>query len=338
MKIKPVLLIVVILFFLLSVQSASAATVNSTHIAAGATVFIGESGLNLADALTGTSIAWFPSTAPPDAQTPEKIIDITGTKTNFLVTPGDFVGYIGNWYCWTSGQKLGDSALAFTVADPSIDVKIWDITQNKYVTGTYVPRGDKLTFRLETNGYSITNNAMRPSILHPSWANPDTGTYYGIDPDTGDTVTKTSEGFIDIKVKTPDDNVLLALFNGTAISAPGTVSIPLVGMFVDKQPWQWGNYTGGYNMYWNTSIVNNVGQNVYPAGIYTVTAEFNINGMKDNYRNGIADYVGKTISEARTFTLTANPVASFTADVTSGTAPLPVLFTDASLNNPTGRA
>jgi PGF-CTERM protein len=84
--------------------------------------------------------------------------------------------------------------------------------------------------------------------------------------------------------------------------------MPLTGNFVDTSPWEWGNRTLSANLYWATDAVDAIGQRIYPSGVYTVTAEWNLNSLKDNYKNAGADYTGKTITEAKTITLTADTV------------------------------
>jgi len=316
-------LVALVLFVLLAVLPVSAATVNATIIPKGGTVFIGESGLaindtvlpNPATGFTGTKqlIAWFPSTAQTGATTPEKTIDVNQTMASFYVNPADFATRTGNWYCWSevAGTTVGTSPLAFTVADPQLDIKVWDLAQGKDVTSKSVPTGQPLTFRIETNTYAV---ATRPSIVKPTWEESAAleRTYYGIDAYTGAISNKTAEGFVEIRVKTDQGNILTALYNGSNTNTTaGSRAIPLTGMFVDKQPWQWGNYstTNRWNLFWNTACLDEIGQKVYPAGTYTVYAELlNLNSIKDNYKNGGADYTGKTITELRTITLVSDTV------------------------------
>jgi hypothetical protein len=301
--------IVLAVMVLLAVLPVSAATINATRIYPGAMVFVGESGLDITNAMqapgTASMIAWFPSTAQQTATVPEKVIDVSANNRSFYVNPADFATRTGNWYCWSFGQIVGDSAVAFIVMDPQIDVKVWDLNQNKDVSGKSAPVGERLTFRVDTNGYAIANPAMRSSILQPSWNSVSNGSYYGFDPATGAPLPKTPEGFIDIKVKTAQGNTLFALYSASVTDA-SSKAIPLIGMWVNSAPWFWGNATFGY--YWNTSSLDEIGQKVYPAGTYIVYAEFNINSMKDNYKNAGADYTGKTVSEARTITLVPDTV------------------------------
>ena len=60
-----------------------------------------------------------------------------------------------------AGQLLltgvGGNGLVFTVADPTLDIKIWDFIQAADVTGKSVPQGQKLGFRIDTNMYPAVN-------------------------------------------------------------------------------------------------------------------------------------------------------------------------------------
>jgi PGF-CTERM protein len=338
-------LVALAIFVLLAVLPVSAATANATLIYQGATVFVGESGLNI-DNATGvfvangpaaTSIAWFPSTAQTTATVPEKTITfVGGNNRSFYVNPADFGTRTGNWYCWSLTKPemtVGTAGLAFIVNDPQMDIKIWDIDQNLDVTGKSVPTGEMLTFRIETNTYSIVAPSQRSRILQPNWDDAAgiglNYTFLGISGYSGTTTTRTLEGFMDIEVKTDQGNILNALYNASVTQA-GVRAIPLTGMFVNAQPWYWGNFTnntgaqraaiisdeagpGGLNrinwsLWWNTSALDSIGQKVYPAGVYTVTAKLNINSIKDNYKNAGADYSGKTVSEARTVTIVSDTV------------------------------
>ena len=326
-KRMTITLVALALFVLLAVLPVSALTLNATNISKSGTVFVGESGLNITETVRPRDplawnpygakqlIAWFPSTAQTGATTPEKVIDVTVTMASFYVNPADFATRTGNWYCWSEspGTAIQNVNLAFMVADPQMDVKVWDLVQNTDVTGKSVPTGQNLTFRIETNTYTVS---ARPWILKPvTWftgVNPG-NSYYGINPATGGAATgptgaQTAEGFVHIRVKTDQGNTLSALYNGSV--GPTSVAIPLTGMFVDKQPWDWGNYSlaNSYYLYWNTAALDEIGQKVYPAGTYTVYAELDLNAIKTNYKNGGADYAGKTISEYRTVTLVSDTV------------------------------
>ena len=130
------------------------------------------------------------------------------------------------------------------------------------------------------------------------------------------------DGFINLKVKDEANAQLNALYNesvGTGREGPNSV----MKNFVFKQPWFWGAKDGAlvdanfapdqvppgtarYN--WNTGALDIFNQYAYPVGTYTISAESILNKMKDNYKQGGADYTGKTVSQSYTITLVSDTV------------------------------
>jgi PGF-CTERM protein len=245
-----------------------ASAANNNKVAAGGDVFIGEQGLDVSAAVaSGSTIAWFASGTNPATDAPNYQINV-GDATNFYVSPADFVGRTGNWYIG------GTTTVAFSVFDPSLDIKVWDNNANKDVTGKQVVAGEFLNFRVETNTYSV---ASRPGY------------------------NATTDGFVTIKVKTADGATYTALYQDA------TTAIPLTKQTVDKSLWTWvavSPTTG-----WNTAVTDAAGSRLYKAGTYTVSAELALNGIKDNYKapDG-SDYTGKTVTALKTVTIAGDTV------------------------------
>ena len=103
---------------------------------------------------------------------------------------------------------------------------------------------------------------------------------------------------LSIIVRSPSGTNYSALVNKV-----GTTTT-LSSILVSSQPFNTGAL-------WDTS------NGLYPVGAYTVHAECNVNGMKDNYKNGGVDYVGKTVSQAYTITL-VSPVTTSSVDYGGG--------------------
>ena len=116
-----------------------------------------------------------------------------------------------------------------------------------------------------------------------------------------------------IKVWEPDGSISTALVNRTGDSPT------LDGILVSSQPFHTGAIWDSLN-------------GMYSPGVYTVRAECNLNGMKDNY-----NIIGKTVSQNYTITIdeSSAPIAEFSAIPLDGIAPLSVAFTDLSTNTPT---
>ncbi len=242
----------------------------------GDDVFIGEQGLNVANATAGFNIAWFASGTNPNTDVPNSVITV-GDATNFYIAPSNFVGKTGNWYRW-NGANQGQ---AFNVNDPNIALKIWDQNSQKDVSGKAVPAGNIENFRIESNLYTIANRQ-------------------GYNPAT--------DGQITIKVKTSDGAVYTALYQTT------TISTPLTKVNLNSQPFYWVStapLVGAQTPYagWNTGALDQLNARIYKAGVYTCWAECNVNGMKDNYKDPSGnDYTGKTVSATTTLTVSTDTV------------------------------
>jgi hypothetical protein len=133
--------------------------------------------------------------------------------------------------------------------DPALFLKVWDQNAQKDVSGQVVPAGTTLNFRIESNMYTMS--------LLSDFTNPP--------PD------------MRIKVKTADGTIYTSLCNTT------TSSTSLVNLMVNTPSFYWvpvNNPALG----WVTNALDSQGNRMYQAGTYTVWAESNTNGMKDNSR------------------------------------------------------
>ena len=73
---------------------------------------------------------------------------------------------------------------------------------------------------------------------------------------------------------------------------------------VSSTSWTWGDSVNPVSSHpWATGICDSGGHPLYSAGTYTVSAESYLNNMKPTYRNGGADYTGKTVSQSYMVTL-----------------------------------
>ncbi len=192
---KGIIVAVFILLAVLPVPVISAA--NGTVIEQGATIFIGEEGLNVTHALNQayyagqgtpaqnnsapplTAIGWWASAADLYTTSPSRTIDLATRYRAFTVAPSDFVGYTGSWYLLDApGTRpigaTGAASMTFSIQDPSLDLRIWDYDQNLDVSGKVIPQGGKLGFRVDTNMYPALDGRYRTNVIdnsHPGkWA------------------------------------------------------------------------------------------------------------------------------------------------------------------------
>ena len=130
-----------------------------------------------------------------------------------------------------------------------------------------------------------------------------------------------TDGYIDLKIKDESNAQINALYNNSVQDSTALVAGPYTVLknFVDNQPWFWGTGLASpvhlnadnqpYNGHvWHTGALDNYNQYAYPVGTYTVCAESKLNKMKDNYKQGGADYTGKTVSQCYTITLVSDSV------------------------------
>nr|WP_319376857.1 MEMAR_RS02690 family S-layer glycoprotein [uncultured Methanoregula sp.] len=309
-------LIALALFVLVAVMPVSASFYNTSYnISQGATVFIGEQGLNVsiaqmgglysqgasttdpslrggADATAGT-IGWWASAANLQNTNPTTTANLVGQNNSFTVAPNTFVGYTGNWYIVNQSTQRACTPAIFTVADPTLAVKIWDFTQNTDMTGKSVPQGEALGFAIETNMWNALDSRYRTPVWNDMASHGTVG---------GNTQT---DGYLDIKVKDESGTTYTALWNANNVNNVATQAIAITQQNVSAATWKWGLTNAATESNWSTGALVN-GQYAYPVGTYTVTAESKLNNMKDNYKNAGADYTGKTVSATQTIQLVSD--------------------------------
>src|SRR5208337_5023638 len=113
-----------------------------SKISAGAPVFIGENNVDISSGLNGChTIAWWQNGS--DINSVPAVTNLTiyaiGSDSyrmyHFNFSPDIFSGYTGPWYCVDSKPYYP----AFTVNEPQMDIRVWDLDSNSDVTGQSVP-------------------------------------------------------------------------------------------------------------------------------------------------------------------------------------------------------
>lgn len=332
-RLNIALVAVALLLVLVAIMPVSAYVVR-TNITQGATIFIGEEGLNLSAAqfnaiYTGSTggqmavgqgfgdrdsgqIGWWASAAALATTSPTKTISLVGRNNSFTVSPSDFVGYTGNWYMVNQTNGYANTPAMFTVADPTLDIKVWDFVLNKDVSGMSLTQGERLGFRIDTNMYNALGTTRYSRNVTFGTAGAD---------NVNDWLqyNNVNEGYIDIKVKDESGATLSGLLNGSVLDNGAYFTLSQLN--VSTQPWTWGTAPSTWNpaataratgtaslVNWTTNALDINGQYAYPVGTYTIYAESILNNMKDNYKNAGADYTGKTVSQSVTVTLISDTV------------------------------
>jgi trimeric autotransporter adhesin len=338
-RLNIALVAVALLLVLVTVMPVSAATYTvRTGINQGATVFFGESGLNLTMGQYATYVAstaasagpvgadqdaaiigWWASAADIQTTSPTKTIDLKVGSQNqsFLVPSADGgLGAVGNWYLVNQGNNKADTPAFFSMADPTLNIYVWDfgnaVQRNDVdVTGKTVPQGEWLGFKITTNqidalgakrwSYNLTATSSPSDPMWAQWNNK-------------------SEGYIDITVKDANGATLTALLNKST-SGGGFYNSLLKQNVSNQAPWIWGSAPSTWNTQflttgldtvkyanWSTEATDSNGQYAYPPGTYTIYATSKLNGMNDNYKLGGADYTLKVVSPTVTVNLASDSV------------------------------
>ena len=221
-----VVLVCVILFCAGPVNAA----INT--ISQGNTVFIGEEGLDISAAMgPDTQIGWWAPAADISTTSPGKTIDLRGRITTFIVTSSEFSGYTGNWYRINNQGKV--NGVAFLVSDPQLEIKAEDITVDVNPQMNWIPTGDDIQFRIDSNLAQIF-------------------------------FQRGTAPFITIHVQAPDGSEYSALYNAGGM--PTSIEdIPVTSTPFETGPiWNMGNrglYAPGTYTYWAECNVNRMNDN-----------------------------------------------------------------------------
>jgi hypothetical protein len=258
-------------------------------IAAGEAVFIGEEGLNITFALNGDrEIGWWASGASIATSSPSYSM-VVPDPVNFYVSPTDFGSRTGNWYRLPTNKTP-----VFNVVDPNLDVRIEDTTVSVDVTDKWVPSGDEMRFRINSNLVPISQRAGMASVP------------------------------ITIKVQGPDGAIYTSLVNkaGTTTSI---VNIP-----VTTTPYYTGaiwwtdtsKYMPGTYVVWAECNVNRMMDNYGVTG-KTISAQVTVLNQEQNPLIGGGTVKATTAATAVPATITTTLHATTKVVTTQPASPVP---------------
>ncbi|MFA5295275.1 MAG: DUF3821 domain-containing protein [Methanoregulaceae archaeon] len=147
---SPILVLVLCTLLATSIVSAAVNTVPR-----GGVVFPGEQGLDITatGVTSGSRIVWYgPGGTPATVPVTTLTVD---DAANFYVSPVLFGERTGPWFI------MPENTIAFYVQDPAITIRVFDLTAGFEIAGNtvWVPRGDAVGFRVDTN---IADIARRP--------------------------------------------------------------------------------------------------------------------------------------------------------------------------------
>jgi len=260
-----ILILILAIFVLVVPASATLA-----KIASGAPVFIGERNVDISSPMNGHSVlAWW-APGSDTSMAPDKTITLNETEIfSYSIRPEIFTGYTGKWYTHDKAPNI----VVFEVMEPSIDLKIWDVTNNRDVTGQSVPMSANITYRIDTNLYLARKYALRPNY------NP-------------------TDQFFTVKVTNPKGIPVGNIYTGN-IGAKGTQILAVESNPVITQP----TFIWGAGEDWDRNARSTDGSIIYPAGTYTFNVTQNLNSMMDSYSTSDpSTRIGRVTSGDKTIT------------------------------------
>jgi hypothetical protein len=268
------------LMVILLICSPVAAITNK--VATGAPVFVGESNLNIVSAIGDCHIiAWWPDernmTGPAARNfTVKQLNEANGLATAFNVSPEVFTGYTGNWYC----EDKKPTFVVLTVVEPNLSIRVWDIDNNKDVTGQTIPTTTNITYRIDTNLYQAMDYYKRTDLTP-------------------------ADGIFTVTMTNPVGKQMTNIYTGN-VGSPSTKILVF-----DSNPFiTTPSYIGRNLEAWNRLTRDTTGALLYPSGIYTFSVTQNLNHMKESFASSsIKDTNGKTSSSA---SITFLPLESLT--------------------------
>jgi hypothetical protein len=263
--------IIALVVFLLCAAPVAGST---GKIAPGATVFIGESNLDISKALNGChTIAWWQNgtnvSAPPEKSiTLYEINTVSEIIYHYNVSPEIFTRYPGTWYCIDKKPQK----VVFEVLEPQLDIKVWDLDNNQEVSGKSVPMSTNITYRVDTNLYHALKPLNRPDITP-------------------------ADSFFTVSLADSYGQSISNIFTGSAGNSRTQILSFDNHPFITESPFYWRNGKD-----WDRNARNAIGAPLYPSKTYTFSISQNLNHMQETYRSsGITDLEGK-ITQTKTIT------------------------------------
>jgi hypothetical protein len=143
---------------LLVILSAPACLAAENTISLAGTVFLGEQGLDITatGVTSGSQIVWYgPGGSISSVPAATLTVD---NPSDFYISPVLFGDRTGPWFI-ASGNSP-----AFYVQDPLIEIRVIDETRSFQITKdvTWIPKGDVIGFRIDTNVYEIAKRSGSP--------------------------------------------------------------------------------------------------------------------------------------------------------------------------------
>lgn len=124
----------------------------------GGTVFVGEENLDITatGATQGVTLAWY-GTGGQVSHVPSAQVTVADPAA-FYASPITFGGKTGPWFL------LPDNTVAFYLEEPRLEIRVVDYSSAFVVSpaASWIPKGDAVGFRIDTNLWVMANRAGTP--------------------------------------------------------------------------------------------------------------------------------------------------------------------------------
>lgn len=146
------------LILLIGVLAAPGVMAAGNTVPLKGAVFLGEQGLDITatGAVAGSQIVYYgPGGSPASVPVATLTVD---NPSDFYISPALFGDKTGPWFI------IPANSLAFYVQDPITGLRVIDETRDFQVTEgvTWIPKGDAVGFRIDTNVYEIAKRPGSP--------------------------------------------------------------------------------------------------------------------------------------------------------------------------------
>ncbi len=89
-----------------------------------------------------------------------KTVNVGTSATSFTLDPAVFGGYTGTWYTHDTKPDIP----VFVLYEPEYNLSVWDVDNNKDITGQSVPMSANITYRIDTNLYHGAGLCKAPRL------------------------------------------------------------------------------------------------------------------------------------------------------------------------------
>ena len=279
---------------------------STAKIAAGAPVFVGESNLDISNALNSCRIIGWWQNGTNTSALPDNTITLYEQNTlseiiyHYNISPAIFSYHKGKWYCIDKKPLK----VVFEVFDPQLGIKVWDLDHNQDISGKSVSVLTNITYRVDTNMYSALQSLSRPDVTP-------------------------LDSFFSVSMVDPVGQTINNVYTGSTGNPRTQILSFDKEPFISSSPFYWKNGKD-----WDHTARNTIGEPLYPLGTYTFVINQDLNHMVESFQssgitnltNGITDT--KTVTFIKDNVSGAKPVTTLTAMTT-----IPATTSDSTKNS-----